>query len=295
MNNNSPIQYIPIYVINLKKSIDRLENVNKVMSKYNLKFNRFDAIYGKELSQEEVNKNANILCRTLLCNNGMIGCAMSHIQLWNNLLKDKNNDSYLILEDDIQDINIEEINNLIKFIKETKFEYDYISLNCISILCENLNKGIKVSDTLYLTNKIYPFGMGAYIINESGAKKLVDMINKYKITYHIDFSVSFKKYLSNNNFKHYNTNYNLIHLNNLITSKSTISNTNKSILLILLNKLKLYNVEWHLKVPYLTLFRKFEINLYFILLVILLILNIKKFKIKYLNYFIILELILLSI
>jgi GR25 family glycosyltransferase involved in LPS biosynthesis len=137
--------------------------------------------------------------------------------------------------------------------------------------------------------------MGAYIINKSGAKKLVDMINKYKITYHIDFSVSFKKYLSNNNFKHYNTNYNLVNLNNLITSKSTISNTNKSIILIILNKLKLYELEWFLKVPYLTLFRKFEINLYFILLIILLILNTKKFKIKYLNYFIIFELILLSI
>jgi hypothetical protein len=121
------------------------------------------------------------------------------------------------------------------------------------------------------------------------------MINKYKIFYHIDFTVSFKKYLSNNNFKHYNTNYNLIHLNNLITSNSTISNTNKSIILTIVNKLKLYNLEWHLKVPYFTLFRKFEINLYFILLVILLILNIRKFKIKYLNYFIILELILLSI
>jgi glycosyl transferase family 25 len=291
MNNNLP----PIHIVNLKKSVDRLENVKKVMSKYNLKFERFDAIYGKELSQEEVNKNANILCRTLLCNNGIIGCAMSHIQLWNKLLNDNMSDKYIIMEDDIEDINIQELNNLVNFINDNKFDFDYISLNCISLFCQNLNKGIKVSDTLYLTNKIYPFGTGAYIISKNGAKKLVDMINKYKIFYHIDFTVSFKKYLSNNNFKHYNTNYNLIHLNNLITSNSTISNTNKSIILTIVNKLKLYNLEWHLKVPYFTLFRKFEINLYFILLVILLILNIRKFKIKYLNYFIILELILLSI
>jgi GR25 family glycosyltransferase involved in LPS biosynthesis len=289
--NNLP----PIYVINLKKSVERLDNVKKVMDKYNLKFNRFDAVYGKELSQEEVNKNTNILCRTLLCNNGIIGCAMSHIQLWKNLLEDKRANSYIIMEDDIQNIDIEQLNNLIEFINNNKFDYDYISLNCISILCENINKGIKVNDKLYLTNKLYPFGMGAYLINKSGAKKLVDIINKYKIIYHIDFIVSLHKYLSNNKFKHYNTSYNLIELNNVITSKSTISNNNKSILLIILNKLKLYDLEWHLKVPYLTLFRKFTINLYFAILIILLVLNIKKFKIKYLNYFIILELILLSI
>jgi glycosyl transferase family 25 len=120
----------PIHIINLKKSVDRLDNVKKVMNKYNLKFNIFDAIYGKELSQEEVNENTNIFCRTLLCNNGIIGCAMSHINLWNQLLEDKNNDTYLILEDDIHDIDIEQLNNLFNFINETKFDYDYISLNC---------------------------------------------------------------------------------------------------------------------------------------------------------------------
>ena len=47
--------------------------------------------------------------------------------------------------------------------------------------CNNLNKGIKINDKLYLTNKIYSLGTGGYLINKSGAKKLVDMINKYKI------------------------------------------------------------------------------------------------------------------
>ncbi len=295
MNN---IQLPPIYVINLKKSTERLENIKKVMEKYNLNFERFDAIYGKELSQEEINKNTNILCRTLLCNNGMIGCAMSHIQIWKKLLEDNTTNSYIIMEDDIQDINIKELNDLIKFINDNNFDYDFISLTCVGILCIDLKKGIKINDTLYLTKKIYPLGMGCYIINKQGAKKIIDMINKYKITYHIDFSVTTKNFLSNNNFKYYNTNYSLIdiNLNNIISSQSTISaNKNKSIILTLLNKSNLHTLEWYFKVPYFTLFRKVEINLYFLLLIILLILNIKKFKIKYLNYFIILEMLLLSI
>jgi GR25 family glycosyltransferase involved in LPS biosynthesis len=287
--NNLP----PIYVINLKKSTDRLENVKKVMNKYNLKFNRFDAVYGKDLSQEEVNKNANILCRTLLCNNGMIGCTMSHIKLWKQLLEDKNNDTYLILEDDIEDINIEQLNSLFNFINETKFDYDYINLNCISMFCQNLNKGIKVNDKLYLTNKLFSMGAAAYIINKSGAKKLVDMFNKYKIIYYNDISVTFKKYLSLNNFKQYNTNYNIIILNEETTVNSTITKTHNSIILVLLHKLKLYEIEWNLRVSLFTLFRKIQISFYFCILVAILVLNIKKLKIKYLNYFIILELVLL--
>ncbi len=289
--NNLP----PIYVVNLKKSVERLENFKKVMNKYNLSFQRFDAIYGKELSEEEINKNTNIFCRTLLCNNGVIGCAMSHIQLWNQLLEDKNNDTYLILEDDIHDIDIEQLNNLFKFINETKFDYDYISLNCISMFCQNINKGIKVNDKLYLTNKLFTMGTGGYIINKKGAKKLVDMFNKYKISYHIDISIAIKKIISQNNLKHYNTNYNIIILNDETTLDSTISKSHNSVLLFILDKLKLYELEWNLKVPLFTLFRKIQISLYFCILTIVLILNIKKFKIKYVNYFIILEMILLFI
>jgi glycosyl transferase family 25 len=284
----------PIYIINLKKSTDRIENVKKVMDKYNLKFNRFDAVYGKELSEDQINKNTNIICRTLLCNNGIIGCAMSHIQLWNKLLEDKNNDKYLILEDDIHDIDIEQLNSLFNFINKNNFDYDFISLNCVSMFCQNLNKGIKVNEKLYLTNKLFTMGTGGYIINKNGAKKLVDMFNKYKISYHIDISIAIKKLISHN-LKHYNTNFNLVKLNEITTLNSTISKSHNSILLFILDKLKLYEIEWNLKVPLFTLFRKLQISLYFCILTTLLILNIKKFKIKYVNYFIILEMILLII
>ncbi len=288
MNNNLP----PIYVINLKKSIDRLENMKKVMSKYNLNFNRFDAIYGKDLSEEEVNKNTNIMCRTFLCNDGIIGCAMSHIQIWKKLLEDKTTDMYIIMEDDVQDIDIEQINNLINFINKSNLEFDFISLICISMFCQNLNKGIKVNEKLYLTNKLFTMGFGAYIINKSGAKQLVDMFNKNKISLHIDINVSLKKLISSN-FKHYNTNYDLVKLNEITTLNSTIAKSHNSILLFVIDKLKLYEIEWNLKVPLFTLFRKIQISFYFCILTILLILNIKKFKIKYVNYFIILEMSLL--
>jgi glycosyl transferase family 25 len=286
MNNNFP----PIYIINLKKSTDRLDNVKKVMNTYNLNFERFDAVYGKELSEEEICKNTNIFCRTLLCGNGSIGCSMSHIQLWKQLLEDKSNDAYLILEDDIEEINIEELNNLFNFINETKFDYDYISLSCIVPFCQNINKGIKVNNNIYLTNKLYALGTGAYIINKNGAQKLIDMYNKYKITYHVDITISFKKLISLNNFKHYNTNKNLIILNDITSLNSTISNSNDSILLFLLNKFKFYKIEWNLKVALITIFRKVELSLYFLLLLFLLLINTKILHIKYLNHFIFLEL-----
>jgi GR25 family glycosyltransferase involved in LPS biosynthesis len=157
-----------------------------------------------------------------------------------------------------------------------------------------LNKGIKVNDKLYLTKKLFPLGFGTYIINKKGAKKLIEKINSDKIIYLIDIVIAFEK-LINNNFKHYNTNFNLVKLNEITTLNSTISKSHNSTLLFLLNKLKLYEIEWNLKVPLFTLFRKIQISFYFCILIILLILNIKKFKIKYVNYIIILEMLLLII
>jgi hypothetical protein len=104
-----------------------------------------------------------------------------------------------------------------------------------------------------------------------------------------------KNYISNNKFKYYVTNYNLVTFNEELNLKSNVSNTNYSIILYILNKLNLSHLSWTLKLTIFTLFRKIEISIYFILLIILLVLNTKKFKIKYLNYFIILELLLCTV
>ena len=72
-----------IYYINLDNRTDRNEEFLKEMEKLNIpeeKIMRIPAIYNKE--------------------RGHVGCALSHVILWKQLIDDKNNDYYLICEDD---------------------------------------------------------------------------------------------------------------------------------------------------------------------------------------------------
>ena len=82
--NNNNID--KIYVINLKKNRDRLEKFMENAKKANVKVERFDAVYGKEL-----NKDHPDILKYFVKDHGLfsgqIGCALSHIKTWKMLLK----------------------------------------------------------------------------------------------------------------------------------------------------------------------------------------------------------------
>src|SRR5665647_2026984 len=120
-----------IYVINLNKAKSRLNKINYQFNKYNLKYKRFNAIHGKELDEELITKNTNMLCRTLFCSKNIIGTAMSHMKLWKKLLDDKNNTHYVILEDDVViDANFKYIIASIDKLINDNFTFDILFLNC---------------------------------------------------------------------------------------------------------------------------------------------------------------------
>jgi lipooligosaccharide galactosyltransferase I len=91
----------PIFVISLKNS-SRREFIAKRLRGLGLQFEFFDAFYGKELSEEELAqvdyhfyKAYNPLPLTL----GEIGCATSHIKIYEHMVEN-NIPSAIILEDD---------------------------------------------------------------------------------------------------------------------------------------------------------------------------------------------------
>jgi len=264
---------IPIYIINLKTSIDRKKTFTKVMDKYNIKFNVFDAINGKSLDEKYIKNNTTFLCNNFLCSNGIIGCQLSHISLWKQLIDDNNNDKYLILEDDFSEIDVNNINILINFINLKKINFDMIRIYCSSLFgCSRVSANkIVITNKLYLKKALFSLSTCGYIISKTGAKKLINYINK--IHYHIDFTISVYDKIKNINI--YNTNINLITLNEENNSNSTISYKYKTILFYILNKLKLYSLLWYLNVPIFVIVRKYQINIYTILLIILLIINRK--------------------
>lgn len=93
----------PIFIISLKNS-PRREVIAQRLSALGLQFEFFDAVYGKTLPKEELAKvdyefypkNYNAQ-KTLTL--GEIGCAMSHIKLYEHLVKN-NIEQAIILEDD---------------------------------------------------------------------------------------------------------------------------------------------------------------------------------------------------
>jgi len=98
-----------IFIINLDKSEDRLKNYE------NIKYNRWRAVDGKELdSNHSIFKEMNNNYGPKNYNSylGTCGCFLSHITLWEHIVKNKLN-NILILEDDADIIdelpNIDEL------------------------------------------------------------------------------------------------------------------------------------------------------------------------------------------
>ena len=185
-----------IIVINLKHRTDRKQNVLNEFKKYgfdtseNIQF--FDAIYGKELSLnlEIVNLfNGNDFGNR----KGVIGCALSHYELWLNLLKEKETDYYLIFEDDFQ------LNN--NFINGWNFIKNNINLNEHDVLYMGYHKDVghhyhnidQNNDFdanfifKYINRQIYVGGFFSYIITKNGALKMLKFIEHKAIVHGIDY------------------------------------------------------------------------------------------------------------
>jgi glycosyl transferase, family 25 len=124
------------YVINLKRSTDRMEKMSKKLNKIGIKYERFDATDGSKLSDEEINSFTHPICRKYLCSKGMIGCAMSHYRLWKKQIAE-NQEWMFILEDDaINPVNdvvdrLEKVNKMIKQNNQFFDKPSMIYLHCL--------------------------------------------------------------------------------------------------------------------------------------------------------------------
>jgi GR25 family glycosyltransferase involved in LPS biosynthesis len=192
------------YVVNLKKREDRREEMKKLFS--NINFNNyefFEAVNGSEIALTLEIKNL-FEGNDFGNRKGMIGCALSHYNLWLKLAQDRSNEYYIIVEDDI------EISN--NFSEELK--------KAIILLNNNLNT-LNNIDFLYLgyskyddsENKYYDEtgelqikeinidnfvgGTFGYIATKKGALKMLKIIEEEGIKYGIDWLMRKKsKYLN---------------------------------------------------------------------------------------------------
>lgn len=201
------MEYIDnIYVINLKKDKEKLKSIKDELAKVTNKgFTRIDAIYGKDVDNETKKNITNTFCN-YFCTDTMIGCSLSHMKTWKQIVE--NDDDYaLVLEDDAtfeRDFNTK-LNNIIAELNEKDSDWDILYLNCYG-LCDKdndynfINRLIypfvkKIENDYFQTNDAKhffvperPLSTGCYIISKRGAKILSERIQL--VEGHIDATMN---------------------------------------------------------------------------------------------------------
>ena len=198
------------FVINLKECKKRLYNIDKNLGHFGIKYNVWIATKGSDLTESELNKHTSYICKNIICNNGIIGCHMSHLLLWKHIAKNHGNSPnkwFLILEDDaeIEPRFIENLQGVFKDISNWKNALpEFVHLSC-----ETFCKEKKVSDYLFKSSLINT--TRAYMLSAAGAYKLSQAF--IKIHYHVDVMMSIKynlfniiEYYTTNNFVKANDN-----------------------------------------------------------------------------------------
>lgn len=90
-----------IYIVSLKQDVEKREVISNTLKELGLQFSFIDAIYGKELSEDVLNSiRAKSVGTVVPATSGEIGCTLSHIKVYQKLLKD-NKKWACILEDDV--------------------------------------------------------------------------------------------------------------------------------------------------------------------------------------------------
>lgn len=182
-----------VYLINLKRNKERLEYfINEYMHSdiRHKKFKRFDAVEGKQLDLDEyVTKNAldeinnaeatGFRSKHYMLTRGGVGCYLSHLGVYK-LIAGGDKDFGIVFEDDVN-IDPMLMHKLDSVIPTIPDNWDVLLLGCWCAVCNPQN-------TYYESKKFY--FLHAYIVKKSGAVKIVELIDKKKISQQIDSQLS---------------------------------------------------------------------------------------------------------
>ncbi len=163
------IPNIPVYVINLEKSKDRLKFISQQLSKAKVDFVRFNAIDGRKLDIEGLYEDGTVSAKWL--KKGQIGVAMSHMTLWKTI-KNWEEDVAIILEDDV--FVPPDFWKKLKIIeKELPENWDMVFLGGTSIIGNRYSKHL-ITPTREATKGLYNTGFFAYMVNKKALNILME-------------------------------------------------------------------------------------------------------------------------
>ena len=203
-----------VYVINLQDRPDRWQKINKNFSNTSLELTRWEAVNGKELSEDKIERIATPTCQKI-CSPAMIGCWMSHFSIWNNIVKNEE-DNVLILEDDAYPVDGFD-QKLKAYWSEIPKDWDVVYLGCsgscdkskffnyiLYFISGKKNKLVYKNKKLqkHVIRPSFPLAAHAYMISLKGARKMINNPVFERVFYHIDFVMSKYVYIDDN-FKVY--------------------------------------------------------------------------------------------
>jgi len=178
------LKNLPVFIVNLKKDIEKKEHMQKLCEKHSLNYRFFDAIYGKHLSNEEINQvyaqKEAVQYSGKGLSLGEIGCALSHKNIYRTIIDEKLEQA-LILEDDIEfNRNIEEI---LKSLSLFPTDWEVVLLGHHSYI----SRESETRSNVWWSRQITPnyqlkrpseigYGTYGYLINKRGAQKLFDKL-----------------------------------------------------------------------------------------------------------------------
>ncbi|WP_380179178.1 glycosyltransferase family 25 protein [Kalamiella sp. sgz302252] len=93
---------LPIYIVSLKRDIQRRETLSAILDKYALNYEFVDAVYGKDLPAEEVAKfkvDGVTRRKGHKPTAGELGCTLSHLKIYQ-IMQERGQPWACILEDD---------------------------------------------------------------------------------------------------------------------------------------------------------------------------------------------------
>lgn len=193
-NNNPKKYYSKIYLINLKRRPDRLNNFlthYKNSDMKNEEIIKFDAIDGSKLDIESVSlselakaelqqlETTGFRTKHYQLTKGAIGCYLSHVKIWENILKN-NYETALIFEDDAKiplTLN-QSIENEMNHIPN---DWDIVLFGYICKQCRKYENYNEV-ERFMLTH--------CYLINRKAIIKIMNSNTLFPITQQIDALMS---------------------------------------------------------------------------------------------------------
>ena len=179
----------PVFIINLKKDIEKKEYMQELCQKYNLQIEFMEAVDGRALSEEAIaevyssKRTIDVFGREL--SRGEIGCALSHKTIYEKILHD-NIEIALVLEDDIN-FN-EDIITLLNLKNTFPQNWELILLGHHTDYSREVDTVASIWNQMQLTANYTlarpsekGYGTYGYLITKNGAIKLLgnlDIIEK---------------------------------------------------------------------------------------------------------------------